>query len=167
MHDAIDAPKLAGLFLMNIFSKHGAPFHVTSDRGSEFVSHFFRSLGTLLQMELHFTSGYHPEGDGQTERTNQVLEQYLRAYTNYQQDDWAPLLALAEFAYNNAPNKTTGVSPFFTNKGYHPNLVTVTDAPVPSVRAQQFVAKLDNIHAKLKQNIAKAQQHYQTYADQK
>ena len=118
-------------------------------------------------MELHFTSGYHPEGDGQTERTNQVLEQYLRAYTNYQQDNWAPLLALAEFVYNNAPNETTGVSPFLTNKRYHPNLVTATDAPVPSVRAQQFVAELDNIHAKLKQNITKAQQHYQTYADRK
>ena len=69
-HDAIDAPELAGLFLMHVFSKHRAPSHVTSDRGSEFVSHFFKSLGTLLQMELHFTSGYHLEGDGQTERTN-------------------------------------------------------------------------------------------------
>ena len=128
MHDAIDAPKLVGLFLMNLFLKHRAPSHITSDQGLEFVSHFFRSLGTLLQMELHFTLGYHLEGDGQTERPNQVLEQYLRAYMNYQQDDWAPLLALAEVTYNNALNKTTRVSPFFTNKGYHPNLATVTDA---------------------------------------
>ena len=101
-------------------------------------------------MELHFTLGYHLEGDGQTERTNQVLEQYLRAYMNYQQDDWAPLLALAKFMYNNAPNETTRVSPFFINKGYHPNLATATDALVPSVRAQQFIAKLDNIHTELK-----------------
>ena len=101
-------------------------------------------------MELHFTLGYHPEGDGQTERTNQVLEQYLRAYTNYQQDDWVPLLALAEFAYNNAPNETTRVSPFFANKGYHPNLATTKDAPVPSARAQQFVTELDDIHTELK-----------------
>ena len=166
-HDAIDTPKLASLFLMNVFLKHGAPSHVTLDQGSEFVYHFFRSLGTLLQMELHFTSGYHPEGDRQTERTNQVLEQYLRAYMNYQQDNWAPLLALAEFMYNNAPNETTRVTPFFANKGYHPNLVTATDTLVPSVRAQLFVAKLDDIHAELKQNITKAQQRYQTYADWK
>ena len=59
-HDAIDAPKLAGLFLMHVFSKHGAPSHITSDQGLEFVSHFFKSLGTLLQMELHFALGYHP-----------------------------------------------------------------------------------------------------------
>src|SRR5258707_1034186 len=76
----------------HVFSKHGTPSHVTSDQGSEFVSHFFQSLGKLLWMELHFTSGYHPEGDGQMEHLNQVLEQYLRAYTNYQQDDWSSLL---------------------------------------------------------------------------
>src|SRR5258708_1739562 len=73
-HDSINSPELAQLFLTHMFSKHGMPSHVTSDQGSEFVSHFFRSLGKLLRMELHFTSGYHPEGDGQMERLNQVLE---------------------------------------------------------------------------------------------
>jgi hypothetical protein len=69
-HDTITSPELAKLFLLHVFSKHGVPSHVTSDRGSEFVSHFFHSLGKALDMRLHFTSGYHPEGDGQTERTN-------------------------------------------------------------------------------------------------
>ena len=121
-HDTITSPELAKLFLLHIFSKHGVPTHVTSDRGSEFMLHFFQSLGKALNMRLHFTSGYHPKGDGQTERTNQTLEQYLRVYCNYQQDNWAELLPLAEFAYNNAPSATTGVSPFFANKGYHPNI---------------------------------------------
>ena len=58
---------LAVLFITHVFSKHGVPEHVTSDRGSEFVSRFFRSLRKALDMKLHFTSGYHPEGDGQTE----------------------------------------------------------------------------------------------------
>src|SRR5580692_10904107 len=66
---------LAMLFVIHVFSKHGVPEHVTSDRGSEFVSCFFRSLGKALDMTLHYTSGYHPEGDGQTERTNQNLLQ--------------------------------------------------------------------------------------------
>ena len=73
-------------------------------------------------MKLHFTSGYHSEGDGQTKRTNQTLEQYLRVYCNYQQDNWSELLPLVEFAYNDAPNATTGVTPFFANKVYHPNI---------------------------------------------
>ena len=73
-HDTITSPELAKLFLFHMFSKHGVPAHVTSDRGTEFVSHFFRSLRKALDMCLHFTSGYHPEGDGQTEHANQTLE---------------------------------------------------------------------------------------------
>ena len=106
---------------MHVFSKHGVPEHVTSDRGPEFVSRFFCSLGKALDINLPYTSGYHPEGDGQTERTNQTLEQYLRIFCNYQQDNWYTLLPLAEFAYN-SPHATMGISPFFTNKGYHLNL---------------------------------------------
>src|SRR5258705_4237063 len=118
-HNTVDAPQVAQLFLIHVFSKHRVPAHVTLDQGSKFISHFFCSLGKLLWMRLHFTSGYHPEGDRQTEHANQVLEQYLWTYMNYQQDDWAMLLLMAEFAYNNATNATTGVSPFFANKGYH------------------------------------------------
>ena len=121
-HDTVTLPELVKLFLLNVFSKHGVPLHITSNRGLEFVSHFFRSLGKALDICLHFTSSYHPEGDGQTERMNQTLEQYLRIYSNYQQDNWSKLLPLVEFAYNNAPNATTGISPFFANKGYNPNL---------------------------------------------
>ena len=90
-YDTISAPDLAQLFVTHVFSKHGVPSHVTSDRGSEFVSHFFRSLGKALNIRLHFTSGYHPEADGQTERTNQTLEQYLHIYCNYQHDNWSDL----------------------------------------------------------------------------
>src|SRR5258708_11227228 len=96
-HNMVNAPQVARLFLIHIFSKHGVPVHITSDRGSEFVSHFFHSLGKLLQMRLHFTSGYHLEGDRQTAHANQVLQQYLRTYTNYHQHNWATLLPIAKF----------------------------------------------------------------------
>jgi IS30 family transposase len=86
-YDTITSTDLSHLFILHIFSKHGVPSHVTSDQGSEFVSHFFQSLSKALDMKLHFTSGYHPEGDGQTEGVNQTLEQYLRVYCNYQQDN--------------------------------------------------------------------------------
>jgi len=120
--DTITFIDLAFLFVLYVFSKHGASSHITSNRGSEFASNFFYPLGTTLDIWLHFTSGYHPEGDGQTECTNQTLEQYLCVYCNYQQDNWFELLPLAEFAYNNVPSATTSVSPFFTNKGYHLNI---------------------------------------------
>jgi len=121
-HDTITSAELAHLFMIHVFSKHRVLSHVTSNCSSEFVSYFFCSLGTALDMRLHFTSGYHLEANGQAERTNQTLEQYLCVYCNYQQDNWSKLLPLVEFAYNNAPSATTSVFPFFANKGYHPNL---------------------------------------------
>ena len=97
---------------------------------------------------------------------NQVLEQYLQAYTNYQQDDWSSLLPLAEFAYNNTTNETTRVSLFFTNKGYHPSFMAELNEQVSSPEAQRFILDLDNPHIELKQSIAKAQEHNQKYADE-
>jgi len=82
-HDTIMSTDLAHLFVLYVFFKYGIPSHVTSDRGSEFMLNFFQSLGTALNMWLHFTSGYHLEGDGQTECMNQILEQYLHIYCNY------------------------------------------------------------------------------------
>ena len=116
-------------------------------------------------MRLHYTSRYHPEGDGQTERTNQTLEQFLRIYCNYQQDNWSKLLPLAEFAYNNAPNATTGVSPFFANKGHHPRLSIHPEHDMASVLACQYVMDLDSLHEQLKDNIREAQKRYQVLAD--
>src|SRR6266481_8140114 len=133
MYDTITSHDLAQLFVLHIFSKHGVPSHIMSDHGSEFVSHFFWSLGMALDMKLHFTSGYHPEGDGQTECTNQTLEQYLQVYCNYQQDNWSSLLPLVEFMYNNTPSATTGTTPFFANKGYHPNITVYPERDLASV----------------------------------
>ena len=69
-HDIIISTDLACLFVLHVFSKHGVSSHVTFNRGLEFVSNFFWSLGTALDIQLHFTSGYHSEGDGQTKHTN-------------------------------------------------------------------------------------------------
>ena len=164
-HDTITSPELAKLFLLHVFSKHRVPAHVTSDCGTEFVSHFFRSLGKALDMCLHFTSGYHPEGDGQTKRSNQTLEQYLRVYSNYQQDNWAKLLPLVEFAYNNAPSATTGVLPFFANKGYHPNILVFPERDMTSTWAHDYAIDLDSLHQFLQEEMANAQKRYQGPAD--
>ena len=133
------------LFVLHVFYKHGISFHVTSNRGLEFVSNFFQSLGTVLDMQLHFTSDYHPEGDRQTECTNQTLEQYLHVYCNYQQDNWSELLPLAKFAYNNAPSATTGVSPFFANKEYHPNITVHPKHDIASSQARDFAIDLNEL----------------------
>ena len=161
----INSVGVARLFLIHVFSKHGVPSHVTADRGSEFVSGFFRALGELLSMELHFTSGHHPEADGQTERMNQTLEQYIRMYCSYQQDDWDKLLPLAEFACNNAPNASTGVSPFFANKGYHPAIDIHPERDVADMYAKDYAVDLQSLHEYLRQQITFAQTRYKANAD--
>ena len=104
-------------------------------------------------MCLHFTSSYHLEGDGQTEQMNKTLEQYIRVYCNYQQDNWDSLLPLAEFAYNNAPSATTGISLFFANKGYHPSITIHPECDLASSRAREFTVDLDELHSALKDHI--------------
>ncbi len=84
---------------------------------------------------------------------------------NYQQDNWALLLPLVEFAYNNAMSATTGISPFFTNKGYHPRQSTNLLAPSSSSEAQHYVADLDQLHSQLKVSITEAQECYQKAVD--
>ena len=164
-YDTITFVDLACLFILHMFSKHGVPSHVISNRGSEFVSNFFWSLGTALNMRLHFTSGYHPEGDGQTECMNQTLKQYLCVYCNYQQDNWSELLPLTEFAYNNAPSATTSVSPFFTNKRYHPNITVHPKHDIASSQVYDFTVDLDELQSTLKAEISAAQQRYQKSTD--
>jgi hypothetical protein len=165
--DEITTPQLTQLFVIHVFSKHGVLSHVTCDCRSEFVSRFFRSLGQALDMKIHFTLGYHPEGDGQTERLNQTLEQYLRIFCNYQQDNWSPLLPLGEFAYNNAPSASTGTSPFFANKGYHPNITVHPECELASQCAREFVVDLDELHAELHSQLSTTQKHYQGPVDRR
>ena len=71
MTDEVTSEGMAQLYFQNIFLKHSVPTHITSDWGTEFVSHFFCSLSTLLGIRLHFTLGYHPQADGHTECVNQ------------------------------------------------------------------------------------------------
>jgi hypothetical protein len=154
------AEDVARLFLIHVFSKHGVPQHVSSDRGSEFVSHFFRSLSALLGITIHFTSGYHPEANGQVERMNQSLEQYLRIYCSYHQDNWDELLPLAEFTHNNTPSDSTGISPFYANKGFNPNLTVYPDSEISSVRARDYAVNIADLQLLLKDELKIAQDRF-------
>ncbi|KAH8152984.1 uncharacterized protein LAJ45_03211 [Morchella importuna] len=113
---------LAKLFLKEVWRLHGLPDDIVLDRDSRFISHFWQSLMSLLNVKLKMSTSFHPQTDGQTERVNQTLEHYLRSYCLYQQDDWADLLLLAEYAYNSAVSESTKVSAFYANYGYEPSV---------------------------------------------
>lgn len=94
-----------------------------------------------------------------------MFEQYIWIYTSYQQDNWDEILPLAEFAYNNAPNASTGVSPFFANKGYHPNITVRPEIDIRSDRARDFVINIDELHSYLRDELTNAQNRYKEQAD--
>ncbi|SOV06304.1 uncharacterized protein UDID_19619 [Ustilago sp. UG-2017a] len=155
----LDAPKLAKLFLHHVYSKHGLPTSIVSDRGSEFTSHFWRSLSTLLGIENHFSSAYHPQSDGQTERIHQVLEQFLWGYSNHLQTDWSDLLPLAEFSYNNAEHASTQLTLFFANYGYHPHFSfdnTDPASPALFLTARSYADQLKQLHEYVRGELVKA-----------
>ncbi|SPC64593.1 related to TY3B TY3B protein [Ustilago sp. UG-2017b] len=155
----LDAPELAKLFLRHVYSRHGLPTSIVSDRGSEFTSHFWHSLSTLLGIENHFSSAYHPQSDGQAEHVNQVLEQFLRGYSNHLQTDWSDLLPLAEFSYNNAEHASTQLTPFFANYGYHPHFSfdNTDPAPLPPFpAARSYADQLKQLHEYVHGELDKA-----------
>ncbi|MBW0565569.1 hypothetical protein O181_105284 [Austropuccinia psidii MF-1] len=111
---SITSLDLAHLFIKNIFSKHGLPSSIFSDRGSLFVSSFWTNLCQKLNISRDLSTAYHPETDEQTKTVNQILEQYLQMYVSYHQDYWNTWLPLAKFAYNNSDHSSTKQSQFFT-----------------------------------------------------
>jgi hypothetical protein len=116
----VTAEQTADLYVRNVFKIHSLPDDIVSDRGTKFVSKFSRRLLELLDVKGNRSTAYHPESDGKRERVNQTLEQYLRIYCDFHQDDWSQLLPLAEFTYNNAKKHFDPDVPFFANFGYHP-----------------------------------------------
>ncbi|KAL1942197.1 hypothetical protein VTO73DRAFT_6261 [Trametes versicolor] len=157
-NETLDAPGLAWLFLDRIVRYHGVPDSIISDRGPTFVSQFWRELSNHLQTELKHSTAYHPQTDGLTERTNQTLETYLRAYVSYQQDDWVDYLPLAEFAFNNAINLSTNQTPFYANYGFHPSFEPRLADPISMPGAADLATRLARLHDELRAELKNAQE---------
>ena len=147
----LTAQGMAKLLRDHVFKLHGMPKKFISDRGPQYESRFSREFYRLLGMEKNSSTAYHPQTDGQTERINQEIEQYLRLFINYRQSDWADWLALAEFTYNNRKHAATGFSPFYVNHGRHPDTgrePNVEEVHVPA--AAYFVEHMEEIRKETK-----------------
>ena len=162
-HSTATLVDLAHLFISNIFSKHDLASDIISDRGSLFVSSFWTALCENLKIKRNLSTAYHPETDGQTERVNQVLEQYLRMYTSYHQDDWDIWLPLAELAYNNSEHTSTKQTPFFTVYGRHPHFDTIHVSE--KIPAGQYLSEIHSTQQQLKSELQSAIQRFKKYAD--
>ena len=113
----VTAAGAVNLYLRNVWKLYSLPRKVISDRGPQFVATFMKELYRLLGIEATTSIAYHLQTDGQTERVNQELEQYLRIFVRERQDDWYTLLPLAEFSYNNHIHSSTQQTPFLLDTG--------------------------------------------------
>jgi len=164
----ITAEGLAELICDRVFRYHGLPETIVSDRGLQFASRFWKHLCSCLKIDPRLSTAFHPQTDGQTERMNAVMEQHLRAYVNYLQDDWTDYLFLAEFAGNNQVSDSTTLSPFFANLGYHPRCDFELDIRVDDpeeYRAQTAAERLHRIHEVARSEIRYVQARQQDNAD--
>ena len=154
---------LAKLVIKYVFSKHRIPRSRVSDWGSLFVFIFWAAFCKALKVRHDLSTAFHPQSDGQTEIVNQFLEQYLRMYVNYQQEDWSCWLPLAEFAYNNSTHSSTKHSPFFTFYGQNPEFVDV-HIDFDS-KALNYLKNLQKTQANFENNIHKANKSYKRNDD--
>jgi len=124
--DELDSIGFCELFIEHVIRLHGVPKRLVSDRGSIFASKFTQAFTSGIDCIQNFSTAYHPQSDGQTERANRVIEDVLRCYVDTNQKNWDTLLPMVEFAMNNAPSDITGQTPFVLNYGVNPRHPAIT-----------------------------------------
>ncbi|CAM6101969.1 unnamed protein product [Calypogeia fissa] len=169
--EKVTAPEVAQLFLEAVFAQHEMPTTLISDRGTQFTSLFWKSLFGWFKTKLAFSSAYHLESDGQTERANRTIEEMLRAFTLDEQLEWDRLLPLVEFAYNNSLNASTNVSPFYLMYGEHPqvpaSLLHQKAITTKVAATEEFATRLQSVIQAAREKLLVAQNRQKQYANRK
>ena len=140
------AKNVANVFLREVCKLHGLPTEIISNLDAKFSGEFWESLCKSLNIKRRMSTAYHPQTDGQTERTNQILEGYLRNFVNYDQNDWYQLLPLAEHANNNSVTNAHGMSLFYANYSFHPQTEWMKERAVQNPGAQLYAHWMLIIH---------------------
>ena len=161
------AEGLARLFRDNVWKLHSLPESIISDRGPQFTVGLMRELNRMLGIKSKLSMAFHPQTDGQTERVNQGLKQYLRMFIDHRQEQWPEWLGTAEFAYNNKAHLSTKTSPFKANYGQDPRMGFEERKKGKYAGAERFVEKMKEIQEEAKAVLKKVQDDMRKYADRK
>jgi hypothetical protein len=160
------AEDVARLFLSHVYQYHGFPKVLISDRDTRFTSDFWKAFCRRLGIQPRLSTAYHPQTDGQTERTNRVIEEVMRHFIDGDHANWEDLLPLVAFAMNNAKSSSTGETPFYLNHGCHPltpNTVQLPEGKIPSLDV--VFADMDATLMRIRGLLQSAQDRQKTYAD--
>ena len=146
---------------------HGLPESVVSDRGPQFVAELTKELNKMLGIQTKLSTAFHPQTDGQMERMNQELEQYLQFFIEHRQKDWPEWLAAAEFAINNKTHTATKVSPFMANYGKEMRIGGNIRKKEKVESATEFVERIKKVHEEAEAALRKTQEEMKKYADRR
>jgi len=166
LHENATAKDVVDTFLREVWKLHGLPTEIISDMDAKFSGEFWESLCKILGVKRHKSTAYHPQTDGQTERTNQVLEGYLRTLVNYDQNDWYQLLPLAEQAYNNSATNAHKMTPCLANYGFHLQTEWMEGREAQNPGATLYVDWMQDIHPQAKQTLENTWESMKKYYNQ-
>jgi len=144
------AEGLARLFRDNVWKLYGLPESIISDRGPQFAAGLMWELNEMLGIKSKLSMAFHPQTDGQTERVNQELEQYLSMFIDHRQEQWPEWLGTAEFTYNNKAHSSTKTSPFKANYGQDPRMGFEGRKKGKYTGAEKFIEKMKEIQEEVK-----------------
>jgi len=163
-HTTVTAEEAARLFLHHVWKLHGLPKRVVSNHGPQFVASFTKELYRLLGIQLSSSTAWHPQMDGQTERVNQELDQFLHLFVNEWQNDWYDLLPIAEFQHNNHVHSATQHPPFLLDTGRIPRMgFEPSQAPSRLETINEFTERMKSATEEAKSAIRKAQEDMTQY----
>jgi len=167
LHENGTAKDLADTVLWEVWKLQGLPTEIISDMDAKSCGEFWESWCKMLGVSRRLATEYQPQTNGQTERTNQVLEGYLPTFVNYNQDKWYRLLPLAGDAYNNSATNAQNMTPFFANYGFHPQTEWMKEREAHNPGATMYAHWMQDIHRQAKQTLENTRESMKKYYDRK
>jgi len=167
LNENATAKDVADTFIGEVWKLHVLPTEIISDMDAKFSGEFWESLCKSLGTRRKMSTAYHPQIDGQTERTNQMREGYLRNFVNYDQNDWYQLQPLAEHAYNNSTTKAHGMSPFYANYGFHPQTEWMKEREAQNPGPGLYTHWMQVTHQHARKGLEQTREEMSKYYDRK
>ncbi|KAK7918601.1 hypothetical protein WMY93_009885 [Mugilogobius chulae] len=161
------AKETADLLVSHVFRLHGIPLDIVSDRGPQFTSQVWRTFCQSLGASVSLSSGFHPQTNGQTERTNQDLESALRCITTHNSSAWSTYLPWVEYAHNSLVSSSTGMSPFEASIGYQPPLFPEQEQELAVPSVQHHLQRCRNVWKRTRAALLKSGVRTKAWADQR
>ena len=142
MTDGLTALGVANIYFHDVFPLHGIPKKIISNRSPQFASRIMRSILKQLNVDAGLTMAYHLQANGQTERKNQEIEQYLRMFIDTRQDNWMEFIPTVEFVLNSCVSSVSGHMPFELLYSYTLDFMVPTGRPLYMPAADRRLTSL-------------------------